>query len=238
MYEREGDPEIDKEVYMEQPEGFVDNENEHMVCRLKTALYGLKQAPRTWYWYIHINTFLQSLGFVRSTADINLYIRHNNQPVYLLLWVDDMLICSPSRLACNEIKQQLKNKYKMKDLGLVRMFVKIEIIRDRQKHTIFLHQHRYIDRILKLFNMHKSNMISILLDLNSRLYAKTDNEEGAVINDYQQRVGKLMYAMLGTRLDLAYIVSTLGRFNANLSLDHAGVLKRTLRYLRHTQDHG
>ena len=81
-------PEIDKEVYMEQPEGFVEKKKDHMVCRLRKALYGLKQALRTWY--MHIDKFLQSLSFIRSTADINLYIRHDNQPVYLLLWVDGM----------------------------------------------------------------------------------------------------------------------------------------------------
>lgn len=94
--------------------------------------------------------------------------------------VDGMHICSPSRLACNDIKRQLMDKYKMKDLGPVRMFVGIEIIRDRKKHIIALHQHRYIDRMLKLFNMHGSNAISIPLDPNSRLHAKTEDEQGTL----------------------------------------------------------
>src|SRR5258706_3968991 len=154
-------PELDKEVYMEQPEGYT--KSNVMVCRLKKALYGLKQAPRIWH--IHIDTFLKSLGFTPSTADSNLYIRHtgtgtgtNSKPVYLLLWVDDILICSPSRAACNDIKQQLTAKYKMKDLGAARMFVGIEIIRNRIQHTIALHQNRYITNILKLFKMHKPNV--------------------------------------------------------------------------------
>ena len=52
-------------------------------------------------------------------------------------------------------------------------------------HTIVLHQYCYIDRILKLFNMHKSNAISILLDPSSRLHTKTDDEQGMAIHDYQ-----------------------------------------------------
>ena len=128
----------------------------------------------------------------------------------------------------------------MKDLGPVRMFVGIEIIRDRKKHIIALHQHRYIDRMLKLFNMHGSNAISIPLDPNSRLHAKAEDEQGTVIYDYQQRVGKLMYAMIGTRPDLAYIelYQHSGDSMPNPSLEHAGVMKRTLRFLRHTQGHG
>ena len=67
-------PELDKEVYMEQPEGYT--KSNIIVCRLKKALYGLKQAPRIWN--IHVETFLKSLGFIPSTADSTLYIRHAN----------------------------------------------------------------------------------------------------------------------------------------------------------------
>ena len=65
--------EIEEEVYVEQPYGFIVHGKESHVCRLKKALYGLKQAPRTWYG--RIDGFLMKLGFTKSTADSNLYYK-------------------------------------------------------------------------------------------------------------------------------------------------------------------
>jgi hypothetical protein len=63
--------EIEEEVYIEQPDGFVIYEKESHVCRLKKTLYGLKQAPRAWY--EKIDGYLMSLGFSKSVVDPNLY---------------------------------------------------------------------------------------------------------------------------------------------------------------------
>ena len=65
--------EIEEEVYVEQPDGFIVNGKESYVCRLKKALYGLKQAPRAWYG--RIDGFLMKLRFTKSVADSNLYYK-------------------------------------------------------------------------------------------------------------------------------------------------------------------
>ena len=67
------DGKIEEEVYIEQPEGFVVHGKESHVHKFKKALYGLKQAPRAWY--AKIDSYLQSLGFTKSIADPNLYIK-------------------------------------------------------------------------------------------------------------------------------------------------------------------
>ena len=64
---------LQEEVYMAQPEGFVDEHQPHKVCRLINSLYGLKQAPRAWY--IKIDDHLLQHGFTRSPSDTNLYIK-------------------------------------------------------------------------------------------------------------------------------------------------------------------
>ena len=132
----------------------------------------------------------------------------------------------------------------MKDLGVAKLFVGIGVVRDRIQRTIALHQNRYLTNILKLLNMHEANGLFVPLDPTSRLCSrggdatKTDADDSAAdIQEDQKRVGKLVYAMLGTRPDLAYAVSTLGLFNADPSYTHAGAVKRTLRYLRRTQQH-
>jgi hypothetical protein len=62
---------IEKEVYIEKPEGFETFDRESHVCRLKRALYGLKKAPRAWY--ARIDSYFTGLGFTKSEADENLY---------------------------------------------------------------------------------------------------------------------------------------------------------------------
>jgi hypothetical protein len=82
---------VEEEVYIEQPEGFVVHEKESHVCKLRKALYGLKQAPRAWY--ARIDGYLQSLGFSKSIVDSNLYFKvEENHPLILVLYVDDLFL--------------------------------------------------------------------------------------------------------------------------------------------------
>jgi hypothetical protein len=88
---------IKEEVYIEQPQGFEVEDRKSHVCRLKKALYGLKQAPRAWYGCI--DSFLTSLGFTKSKADSNLYFKiMDNEPVILLLYVDDLFLTGEEKL--------------------------------------------------------------------------------------------------------------------------------------------
>ena len=83
--------EIEEEVYVEKPDGFVVHGNESCVCRLKKALYGLKQAPRAWYG--RIDGFLVRLGFTKSVANSNLYYKVvDGQSLLLVLYVDDSFL--------------------------------------------------------------------------------------------------------------------------------------------------
>ena len=76
---------------MDQLEGFVVSEKEKLVCRLKKFFYGLKQSPR--HWYKRFDSFILSHGFKRSDYDSCVYLKTiNGSTIYLLLYVDDMLI--------------------------------------------------------------------------------------------------------------------------------------------------
>ena len=82
---------IKEDVYIEQPEGFETHEQKNHVWRLKRALYGLKQAPRAWYG--RIDSYLQKMGFVKSDTDLNLYyLRVGDEPLILVLYVDDLFL--------------------------------------------------------------------------------------------------------------------------------------------------
>jgi hypothetical protein len=76
---------------MEQPPGFIDKAQPHLVCKLYKAIYGLKQAPRAWF--TKLSTFLNELGFKASLVDTYLFIYiHGSIKLYMLVYADDMLI--------------------------------------------------------------------------------------------------------------------------------------------------
>jgi len=82
---------LEEEIYMKQPEGFVVKGKKELVCKLKKSLYGLKQSPRMWYQ--KFDTYILELGFVRSRADNCVYSKQvGNHFIYVVLYVDDMLL--------------------------------------------------------------------------------------------------------------------------------------------------
>jgi hypothetical protein len=98
---------IEEEVYIEQPQGLDVEYRKSHVCKLKKSLYELKQAPRAWYG--RIDSFLMSLGFTKSKADSNLYIKvMNDEPVILLLYVDDLFLTGEEKLII-ECKKRLSS---------------------------------------------------------------------------------------------------------------------------------
>ena len=111
---------IEEEVYMEHSKGFQTREKRTHVCRLKKALYRLKQAPRVWYGPIDI--YLQQLGFIKSDVDPNLYyLMVKNEPLILVLYVDDFFLTRSSGLI-NYRKKNLETEFDKKDMVLKHYF--------------------------------------------------------------------------------------------------------------------
>lgn len=102
---------------MEQLEGFIKKGEEGKVCRLKKSLYGLKQSPRKWN--LRFDMFIKIAGFKRCAKDPCVYLKEgkSGDNVYLLLYVDDMLIATKSKKESSKLKESLKSEFEMKDLG-------------------------------------------------------------------------------------------------------------------------
>ncbi|RVX04761.1 Retrovirus-related Pol polyprotein from transposon RE1 [Vitis vinifera] len=116
---------LNEEVYMEQPPGYTDPQFPQHVCRLKCALYGLKQAPRAWFH--RFSSFLLKLGFHSSQADSSLFVYHSSLgTVYLLLYVDDMIITGSTPSLVHTFITRLSNEFSMKDLGDLHYFLGVE----------------------------------------------------------------------------------------------------------------
>jgi hypothetical protein len=126
---------LEEELYMEQPEGFVEPGMEDYVCLLLKALYRLKQASRAWYQ--RMRTVLLEFGFVRSWADHCIYILHRDgKTCILFLYVDDNGILSSSFALVVEVKEFLKSRFSMKDLGEAEYILGIQIICNADRTSI------------------------------------------------------------------------------------------------------
>ncbi|GJT71170.1 retrovirus-related pol polyprotein from transposon TNT 1-94 [Tanacetum coccineum] len=104
--------ELKEEVYVSQPEGFVDQDNPSHVYKLKKALYGLKQAPRAWY--DMLSSFLISQHFSKGAVDPTLFTRQaGNDLLPVQIYVDDIIFASTNTAMCNEFANQMTTKFKM-----------------------------------------------------------------------------------------------------------------------------
>lgn len=115
---------LKEEIYMSQPPGFPASTHPSHVCRLHKAIYGLKQAPREWF-----DTFtnqLAKIGFSFSKADSSLLIYHNNGiRVYLIVYVDDILLIGNDQLKISEITYHLEQEFNLRQLGPAAHFLGI-----------------------------------------------------------------------------------------------------------------
>jgi histone deacetylase 1/2 len=122
-------------AYMQQPPGFQDPEHPDYVCKLHKSIYGLKQSPRAWY--SRLSDRLQQLGFAPSTADTSLFIfRRRDLTIYMLVYVDDIVIASSSQVACDRLLRQLSLTFPVKDLGPLQFFLGIEAVRNSGGMTL------------------------------------------------------------------------------------------------------
>ncbi|PSS08126.1 Endonuclease [Actinidia chinensis var. chinensis] len=235
---------LEEEIYMSQPDGFKVPGKDHLACRLKKSLYGLKQSPRQWY--KRFDLFMDEHGYTRSQFDHCVYFRklQDGSMIYLLLYVDDMLIASKSKVEIDRLKAQLSREFEMKDLGEAKKILGMEIKRDRVKGTVWLTQSQYLKKVLQRFGIDSSTKpVSTPLASHFRLSASmsphTEDERKHMENiPYANAVGALMYAMVCTRPDISHAVSMVSRYMHNPGKVHWQAVKWILRYIHGTVNVG
>jgi hypothetical protein len=137
---------LSETVFCCQPTGFTDLAHPDLVCRLHKSLYGLKQAP--WAWYTRFATYLTTMGFIEAKSDTSLFIfRRGSDTVYLLLYVDDIILTASSMELLRRTISALQREFTMKDLGPLHHFLDITV--ERRSDGLFLHQRTYMLDILK-----------------------------------------------------------------------------------------
>nr|GEW91039.1 hypothetical protein [Tanacetum cinerariifolium] len=184
-------------------------------------------------------------AFLHGHLEEEIYVEQpeDGSFLYLILYVDDMLIVAPNKDQIRELKDQLSKEFDMKDFGAAKRILGMEIQRDQKMSKLTLSQTDYISKVLKKFNMSSYKPIPTPLaphfKLSSRecLNSEEDKEDMSRVL-YSSAVGNLMYAMVCTRLDLAYAVSVVSRYMHNPSEMHWEAVKCILRYLKGTNNIG
>ncbi|GAA5826467.1 hypothetical protein JCM3770_003626 [Rhodotorula araucariae] len=230
--------ELDEELYMRIPEGIDDPALAGKVLKLDGALYGLKQAGCVWNHRIHAT--LAHLGYTRMRSDACINVRRTGGVAhYIALYVNDLLFVSPSLDEITRIKTGLNEVYKIKDLGKARFILGIQIHRPTDS-GVFLSQCAYLEDVLLRLSQAGCRTAPIPMIPLSQLRAAPEDHTPSPLfrHRYLQAVGSLMYAMLGTRPDLAHAVGVLGR-HANRPDDlHWAAAVRVCQYLKGTLNYG
>ena len=129
--------ELDEEIYMDQPIGFMTKGQEHKVCKLKRSIYGLKQSSRQWYLRFH--RAVLSNGFTMIEEDHCVYVKWSKGSFIILsLYVDDILLAGNDMEMIITTKGWLSSNFEMKDMGEVDYILGVKILRDCSKKLLSL----------------------------------------------------------------------------------------------------
>jgi hypothetical protein len=182
--------EIEEEVYIEKPYGFVIHGKESHVCRLKKALYGLKQAPRASY--ARIDGYLMNLGFSKTVVDANMYYKIvDGESMILILYVDDLFLTGLEHLIA-WCKHELASEFEMKDLGMMHYFLGLKVW--QRTDEIFLSQGKYTIEILSRFGMLDCKSMATPMVSNLKKLSESSSDLDLIdLTMYMQLIGSLMY---------------------------------------------
>ncbi|KAG1665046.1 hypothetical protein FOA52_003222 [Chlamydomonas sp. UWO 241] len=222
---------LKENIWIEQPPLFHDGDSS-MGCHLLMALYGLCQAPKVWY--EEILSSLTNLGFVPSVADPCLFIRpakSRSDYVYLLLYVDDMLVIGRTS-SVRKFVRQVTKAYECRDLGCAKQFLGMAIMRDRGSRTILLTQAELTKQLLLKFNLSECRTRDVPLSVGEILRKDSDNLLGT--SQFAELVGSLLYLSNCTRPGITYAVNKLSRYTSCSTPQHMQAALGVLRYLSGT----
>ena len=216
--------ELQEEIYMRQPPGFVKADAANKVCLLKKSLYGLKQAARMWSFKLY--EVLIKEGFTQSNVDKCLYIRQGSQGrLFVIVYVDDILAASDSKADIDRFEKFFKSHFLVENLGPISNYLGIRVKKINNYYS--LDQERYINSVAERFGLHLSKPASTPL---STSYLNQPENDLLLDNaKYQEAIGCLLFIAVNTRPDTSAAAMIIMRITSKASKcyfeDNQSVLK-------------
>lgn len=227
--------EMEHEVYIEQPQGFVHIGKEKMVHRLKKAMYGTKQGAECWHKALVGSLF--QLGFTRTTADPCIFVKRQDNKVMILgAHTDDSLIAYSHEEWATDIISKLDAFYELTDQGAPSRLLGMRIRRQGTIGAVTIDHSEYIDECAKVFNMADCNPHSTphqpgLYFTKTSCPTNSDDQREMACIPFARLIGCLNWMANISRPDIAYQVNVLCQFMSNPSKQHWSAAKRILSYL-------
>nr|GEW76272.1 retrovirus-related Pol polyprotein from transposon TNT 1-94 [Tanacetum cinerariifolium] len=219
---------LKEEVYVNQPDGFVDPYHPNKIYRLNKALYGLKQALRAWY--DELSNFLVSKGFSKGSIDQTLFItKHRGDILLVQIYVDDIIFNSMNPNLSKRFEKLMHSKFEISMMGELKLFLGIQI--HQSPCGIFINQAKYAQEILIKHGMTLCDSVGTPMatkhldaDLSGTLIDQTK---------YRSMVGALMY-LTASRPDIMHATCYCARYQAKPTEKHLTAVKRIFQCLKDT----
>ncbi|GJV89959.1 retrovirus-related pol polyprotein from transposon TNT 1-94 [Tanacetum coccineum] len=210
---------LKEDVYVCQPEGFIDADHLSHVYKLNKALYGLKQAPGTWY--DELSKFLLQNHFFKDTIDPTLFIKCLNDDILVVqVYVDDIIFGSTNPRYSQLFDDLMKSRFEMSMIGEMTFFLGLQV------NHIFINQSNYMLEILKKYGMETGDTVGTPMEIKD----KFDLDKNGTLVDatkYQNMIGALMY-LTSSRPDIVHATCLCAQYQAKRTEKHLKEVKKDI----------
>ncbi|GKB76289.1 retrovirus-related pol polyprotein from transposon TNT 1-94 [Tanacetum coccineum] len=224
---------LKEDVYVCQPEGFIDADHPSHVYKLKKALYGLKQAPRAWY--DELSMFLLQNHFFKGTVDPNLFRKCFEDDILVVhVYVDDIIFGSTHPRYTQLFFDLMKGRFKMSMIGEMTFFFGLQV--NQSPCGIFINQSNYVLEILKKYGMETYDPVGRPMEIKDKI----DLDQNGCLVDatkYHSMIGALMY-LTSSRPNIVHATCLCAWYQAKPTEKHLKEVKKIIRYLRGTVNTG
>ncbi|CAL0329743.1 unnamed protein product [Lupinus luteus] len=224
---------LKENVFMRVPPG-IEVKEPNQVCKLQKSIYGLRQASRQWH--DKLTSVLVQFGYSKSNADYSLYVKIVGfNFTAILVYVDDLILCGNNMDEINQVKHLLNSRFSIKDLGVLKYFLGMEIA--RSSAGILIYQRKYALDLLQEAGMLAAKPSSTPMEYSVKLIHSKSGDLLSDFSTYRRLIGKLVY-LTHSRPDLSFAVGNLSQFLSAPTNKHLEAALRVLRYLKKTAGMG